>query len=196
MVNRRNSLRWLHTSAVIPLIVGSVVIPPAAQSQRTSIATTSSRGGYRPAPSPYADASRLPPPTRTAATQQTSGTGVQGGLAGRISGGARPGSAPATRRRAPNPAIFDRLSAGLASVERPGQRRGQSPPPEPPAQASTTYGGRGSGRGRRQKPAWARGEVGQGGGSGGGHVSESEAAHLAEVLNGLLPTVSEGGPPR
>lgn len=174
-----------------------------AQYQRSPVATTSSRGGYRPAPSPYADPRRLPPPT----APQAAGTSTTAtGLAGRISPSPhRPASASAasSARRARNPRIFDRLSAGLASVERPGERRGAASPmpAEPPsAPSSTTWGGSGrgsgGGRGRRQRPAWARGgENGnrQGNSAGGDYASESEAAQLAEVLNGQRPPASPDG---
>jgi len=129
------------------------------------------------------------------------------GLAGRISGSPhRPASASAARgtRRASNPRIFDRLSSGLASVERPGERPGgASPlPAEPPlaARPRTREGsGRGTGRGRRQRPAWARGDEGASRGGGGqGYASEPEAVRLAEALNRQRPAIPEGGqtPPR
>ena len=156
----------------------------AAQTRRTS-GSTIAPAMRRAAPSPYADASRLPAPQR-ASSHQTRPTAAgatavsgRGGSGVRASGGGVPSSIR-------NPAVFDRLAAGLASVERSGERRGPSPVgSQPQLRGADTGGGRGRGR-KPQRPAWARG-----GGDGPG--SETEAAHLAELLNGQAPPPPEQG---
>ena len=162
----------------------------AAQTRRTS-GSTIAPAMRRAAPSPYADASRLPAPQR-ASSHQTHPTAAgatavsgRGGSGMRASGGGVPSS---SHRGAINPAVFDRLAAGLASVERPGERRGPSPASYHPQQqggGADTGGGRGRGR-KPQRPAWARG-------GGDGPASETEAAHLAELLNGQGPPPPEQG---
>ena len=96
--------------------------------------------------------------------------------------------------------VFERLAAGLASVERQGDRRqgGNLSPPQP-ASASASVAFPTQRARRSQRPAWARAsgqqDPGGSGSGGGGYSSESEAAHLAGVLNGrVMPTLPEGGP--
>ena len=157
----------------------------------TTFSSRTVGGSRRLAPSPYADPSRLPAVT-TVAPQQ------------------RPISAspPPRRHRAPNPIVFDRLAAGLASVERQGDRRGggggagggPSPPRPSTANAPSSVAFPTQRARRSRRPAWARAQVAgdpsQQQQGGGGYSSESEAAHLAGMLNGqAMPTLHEGGGP-
>jgi hypothetical protein len=88
----------------------------------------------------------------------------------------RPSSSDARMRRVINPVVFERLAAGLSSVE---QKREKQQRPRP----SRTQAKR---KQKQRRPAWIA--------AGSAATAESEAVHLAHVLNDSADT-SDSRPP-